>query len=327
MGKRFHASDGLLGQDLGTLVEEACLKENIDIKVSAVVNDSAASLLAQIYADHTTSMAVILGTGLNAAVQLPATAFSPTKLSPYSTPGSSRRGSITPNVLVNTELSMFGKDALATTPWDEVLNMMHPNPEFQPLEHFTSGRYLGEIVRLVVIKAVQATDLFRGETPERFGPYELATSLVAAIEGDTSPSFCVSREALKSAHPLPSRSEYTVEDVEFLRRVIVTVSDRSAAYLATAIHALWTLKKNSEPRQNVTVNGIVETSCISCVGSVLGKYPDYMSRVQAWLNLLTNDNDRVSIELEMTNEGEGALVGAAVAVALGEKLSGDSRNT
>jgi hexokinase len=87
------------------------------------------------------------------------------------------------HVLVNTELSMFGKDILPTTRWDDYLNMTHMRPDFQPLEYLISGRYLGEITRLILLEAIQTKGLFGGRFPEHFlEPYAFETSTMAAIQ-------------------------------------------------------------------------------------------------------------------------------------------------
>lgn len=318
MGKNFNATDGLLGADLGQLISSACWKQGIDVRVHGIVNDGSASLLSQMYKDAETSMAVILGTGLNAAIHLPAAAFPSQKLPLSAT--SSRAGSESPDVLVNTELSMFGKGALSTTAWDETLKLAHPRPDFQPLELLTSGRYLGELVRLIAIKAIEQSGLFEGEVPEHFGPYELATSTIATIEAD-SPSISDSgRLRFDTEHALPSGKTYTSEDMETLCRITVCVSDRASGYMATAIHALWSLKQSSTSQKPVNGRGRNDShaASISCLGSIIGKYPRFGDRVQMWLDKLTAD-DGISLRLDMTDEGEGALLGAAVSVALGEQ--------
>jgi hypothetical protein len=86
-------------------------------------------------------------------------------------------------VLVNTECSMFGKNILPMTRWDDFLNNAHKLPDFQPYEYLIGGRYLSEIVRLVLVEAVQKAGLFHGEIPHRLlEPYSLDTGILAYIE-------------------------------------------------------------------------------------------------------------------------------------------------
>ncbi|KAK5175939.1 N-acetylglucosamine kinase 1, partial [Cryomyces antarcticus] len=152
---------------------------NLNVRMDAIVNDSSAILLSQAYNDPSTRLALILGTGTNAAVHLPVSALGKSKFE--NRPQSWHEKA--DHVIVNTELSMFGKNILPTTRWDDYLNITHMNPDFQPLEYLISGRYLGEIVRLILLEAIQAAGLFGGEVPEQFiNPYTLDTGTIAAIE-------------------------------------------------------------------------------------------------------------------------------------------------
>lgn len=153
--------------------------QNLNVRMDAIVNDSSATLLSRAYQDDTTRLALILGTGFNASVHLPVTALSREKFGkrPQEWHDQAER------VLVNTELSMFGKNILALTRWDESLNRNHDRPDFQPYEHLIAGRYLGEIVRLVLLEAIQTAGLFGGQVPERFMErYSFDTGIMAVIE-------------------------------------------------------------------------------------------------------------------------------------------------
>ena len=179
MGKGFLAAHGLLGQDLGDVLQSACSRRGLNIRLNAIVNDSSATLLSKAYLDPTTRFALILGTGVNAAVHLPVDIFSPPKFGvrPSEWHDSAK------HVIVNTELSMFGAGILPLTKWDELLLATHTNPTFQPLEHFVSGGYLGEIVRLILIDGIQSAGLFGGVVPPSLlERYSLNTETVSRIE-------------------------------------------------------------------------------------------------------------------------------------------------
>lgn len=147
--------------------------------MEVILNDASATLLSRAYQDPSTRFAVILGTGLNAAVHLPVTALSESKygMRPQSWYDKAK------HVLVNTEVSMFGKNVFPITRWDEGLKLTHPRPDYQPFEHLVSGGYMGEIVRLVLVDAIQSAGLFGGEMPANFSePYSFETGLMAIIE-------------------------------------------------------------------------------------------------------------------------------------------------
>lgn len=103
------------------------LKRLPQMEVCAVVNDSEAVLLSAAYRDPYTKIALILGTGVNAAALLP---------SPFPGPAEF--------IIVNTELSLLGGSAdtsqdldqnyLPTTSWDKQVDAASQRPGFQPLE-------------------------------------------------------------------------------------------------------------------------------------------------------------------------------------------------
>jgi hexokinase len=149
------------------------------VELKAIVNDSAATLLSKAYSDQTTRFGLILGTGVNIAVHLPIGLFGEKKfgIRPASWHEAAK------HVIVNSELGMFGKGLLPMTRWDIQLNDSHVRPDFQPLEHLLSGRYLGEIARLVLVEGVQNFNLFDGILPVSLEEaYSLDTELLAKIQ-------------------------------------------------------------------------------------------------------------------------------------------------
>jgi hexokinase len=179
MGKGFLAAHGLLGQDLGDLMQDACSRRGLNIQLNAIVNDSSATLLSKAFLDSTTRFALILGTGVNAAVHLPVHMFSPSKFGARP----SEWFDSAKHVIVNTELSMFGAGFLPYTRWDQQLLAAHSNPDFQPMEHFVSGGYLGEITRLVLVEGIRDAGLFGGVVPPSLREtYSLETETLSRME-------------------------------------------------------------------------------------------------------------------------------------------------
>ncbi|PWY77183.1 hexokinase [Aspergillus sclerotioniger CBS 115572] len=335
MGKGFHCSNGTVGQELGDLIVQSCRERNLNVQVDAIVNDSSATLLSRAYIEPKTRMSLILGTGTNVAIHFPVHEIGLTKF-----------GTRPPdwfeyakNVIVNSEMSMFGGGILPKTRWDEVLNRTHLRPDYQPLEYMITGRYLGEIIRLITVEAVESAKLFGGELPHSMrDAYSFDTSIVAALEADASPLLTSSAALLQKEHTFvvpPS-----VEDLRFLRRLCQTVSKRAAGYLATAIHSMWCLRNEVEfpttatsappslkETQAVTVvesEGNPLSLSIACDGSVINKYPGFRDRCQGYLNDLAKETNAVRPSLDAITEPrvrldlapESAILGAAVAVAV-----------
>ncbi|CAO2647746.1 Nn.00g086680.m01.CDS01 [Neocucurbitaria sp. VM-36] len=305
MGKGFRATEGLLGQDLSELIMAPCRKRNLPVHMDSIVNDSSATLLSRAYEDPSTRFAVILGTGFNISVHLPIASLATTKYKGYPQKWLDEAT----HVLVNTECSMFGKNVFPTTRWDDQLNDAHVRPDFQPFEHMISGRYMGEIVRLIIVEAVRTAGLFSGEMPNQLNePYTLDTGTIAAMEMDNSKHLTNAIALFQSKHPLSKPPTYN--DIQFVRQISQLVSHRAAAFLATGIHALWVLRTESE---GLTPASAGRTS-IGCNGSVIEKYPLFKELCQSHLDELATatgaESKSISLEIAM----ESAIFGAAVAV-------------
>lgn len=179
MGKAFRAADGLIDQDLRSLIEAACLRVGLAAKIHILLNDTSATLISQTYTHPSTRFGLILGTGINMAGHLPLPVVGSEKLDERPKQWLAEAH----NVIVNAELSMFGQGILARTRWDIVLSQALPRPDFQPLETMVSGMYLGEIMRLILVEAADTAGLFGGVTPQFFQkPYSLGTEMLSILE-------------------------------------------------------------------------------------------------------------------------------------------------
>ena len=279
--------------------------QDLNVRLDAIVNDSSSALLARAYLDHDTRLATILGTGMNAAVHLPITVLDPSKFRSMSTPVGSRT-----HVLTNTELSMFGKNIFPTTRWDKVLNATHILPDYQPFEYLVAGKYIGEIVRLILLEATQTAGLFDGLiAPSLAGAaYSLDTKDLASIDVDESHELVLSRSLFHQWHPSP---HYPGEkDMMFVKDVVKRVSTRSISYFTVGIHALTAVLQRLDTIE-------MDHITIGCDGSIINKYPSYIERAQAILNRMIESGDpqgKMRVSLERTTDS--AVLGAAVAGAM-----------
>ncbi|KAK3073445.1 N-acetylglucosamine kinase 1 [Teratosphaeriaceae sp. CCFEE 6253] len=306
MGKGFCATHGVEGQDLSELIMHSCRARDLNVEMRAIVNDGAATLLSQAYRDPTTRMSLILGTGTNAAVFLPTSALGPSKFGdrPASWHAKSQ------HVLVNAELSMFGRHVLPRTRWDEELNAAHVLPDFQPLEYFITGRYLGEIARLVLVEAITTAGLFDGEMPDKLHePYALDTRILAGFETDRTRTLSKASAAFLDAHALPTPPR--LSELHFLRDVAQLISGRATVYLATALHGLWRLRTAAEGLQPGESSHVT----IACDGTIIEKYPEFRLRCQRQLDELCACSGAAKGAVSLAMAPESSLFGAAVAVA------------
>ena len=78
---------------------------------------------------------------------------------------------------------MFGQDVFPVCDADRELDRNSLHPGFQPIEQLTSGKYLGEICRLMIVSGVEQGYLFDAVLPDGMGDkFNLDTGLMSAIE-------------------------------------------------------------------------------------------------------------------------------------------------
>ncbi|KAI4272169.1 MAG: hypothetical protein LQ337_005483 [Flavoplaca oasis] len=306
MGKGFHCST-YKGSDLGDLIAGACQRLNLNIRLDAIVNDSSAAVLSRAYVEPSTRLAVILGTGLNAAIHLPLSSLHKSKFGTRQFPSNPE---IT-HVLVNTELSMFGKDVFPTTRWDEHLNAHHILPDYQPLEYLLAGKYIGEIVRLILVEATETCGLFNGRLPQALSRhFSLETRTLAFIEAEPFPYLTVAMY-LTDQWQLEAAPNST--EIRFIRQVVLAVTRRSQGYFTAAVHALTLLLHDLD--DSLLESGLDHIS-IGCDGSVINKYPEYMEKSQMLLDEMVRADRAGQKRAILENAEECAVLGAGVAAAM-----------
>ncbi|KAK7991754.1 hypothetical protein PG988_000548 [Apiospora saccharicola] len=329
MGKGFLATDGLLGQDLGAILENACENVGLNVQLGAIVNDGSATLLSQAYVHSSTRFGLILGTGTNIAVHLPVSAFGRGKFGKRPETWFDSAS----HVIVNTELGMFGKDILPMTRWDKLLSAAHPRPDFQPLEHFVAGFYLGEICRFALIEAIEETGLLGGVVPPSLEkPYSLDTATLSKIEADQTPTFDTALPYFASTHPSPVKP--TVSDLTAIRALASFISRRSAALLAASVFSLWEMRHETEieyitTQQNTSAaraapaplvaeaaaEQALERTKVAFNGSVIEHYPAYQANCQRYIDRLVDGQSKHAGAIELVPALESSILGAAVALA------------
>ncbi|CAA6662140.1 unnamed protein product [Spirodela intermedia] len=213
--------EGTVGGDVTQFLEEAMARVGLDMKVSALVNDTVGTLALSHYHDEDTIAAVIIGTGTNACYVERTDAIIKCQ------------GLLTNSggMVVNIEWGNFWSSHLPRTPYDVALDDESPNRNDQGFEKMISGMYLGEIVRLVLCRMAQESDIFGdAPAPSLAAPFSLRTPMVAAMHEDDSPDLREVGRVLEEALQIPVAPLKT-------RRLVVRVCDvvsRRAARLAAA---------------------------------------------------------------------------------------------
>ncbi|SPO00149.1 related to hexokinase [Cephalotrichum gorgonifer] len=248
MGKGFKLEDGI---DLGSQLLQGYEKyrgELPPVTISAIANDSVSTLISFIYQygtseEQSAAMGLIVGTGSNATVTLPATTLGEKVKEVHINSGTDINSPDT-KITVNTEWSINGtagplRELGLITMWDDELDRDCDAPGFQPLEYLTAGRYLGELGRIVFLHYLTAEqgiapDLVPAALHNR---YSMSTTFLSYF-GPSSPRFL---EKLESTFPSATEGSQFVWDeshVEILYEIAQAIELRAASIMAAATIAL-----------------------------------------------------------------------------------------
>nr|KJB63531.1 hypothetical protein B456_010G004700 [Gossypium raimondii] len=168
------AVSGTAGKDVVACLNEAMDRKGIDMRVSALVNDTVATLAGARYWDDDVMVSVILGTGTNACYVERMDCIP--KL----------RGEFSPSgkTIVNLEWGAFSK-GLPLTVFDRDMDAASINPGEQIFEKTISGMYLGEIARRALLHMAEEGSLFGKSMPEKLSmPFVLGTPDLSTMQQD-----------------------------------------------------------------------------------------------------------------------------------------------
>ncbi|KVI07792.1 Hexokinase [Cynara cardunculus var. scolymus] len=170
------AVSGTPGKDVVACLNEAMKRQGLDMRVSALVNDTVATLAGARYWDNDVMVAVILGTGTNACYVESVDAI----------PKLNGQKTTSGRTIVNTEWGAFS-NGLPLTEFDREMDAESINPGEQLFEKTISGMYLGEIVRRILVRMAESGSLFGKHVPERLRtPFTLGTPNISSMQQDTS---------------------------------------------------------------------------------------------------------------------------------------------
>ncbi|HPM43397.1 MAG TPA: hypothetical protein PLV52_06165, partial [Candidatus Omnitrophota bacterium] len=193
---------GVVGEDVVGLMHAAFKRAAIgNAKVVALCNDTTGTLAAARYAGYSDCVGgMVLGTGWNAAFELLTSHIG--KLAGFDGD----------RMMVNTEWENYALPLL--TKWDQELDLRPGVHGKQMLEKHVSGKYLGEIARLIIKDLVSQGRLFNGRAPEIFasivvdiGKDGFLTEHMSAIEFDRTPDMTGVKKVLDMLGALDSSIE------------------------------------------------------------------------------------------------------------------------
>ncbi|KAI3401327.1 hypothetical protein diail_11410 [Diaporthe ilicicola] len=306
------------------------------IRVAAIANDAVASLVSFIYQfrakpNQKAVMSLICGTGTNATI--------PLKLSTLKESKRPKTVSVIPGqdgndvrIAVNTEWSINGTHMVLVsygipTRWDIQLNNHVEKPGFQPLEYMTSGRYLGELGRIIFVDYLTNVLGYNYyELPLKLRePFTLSTTFLSHFK-PRNDEFGTLAERLRGEFPIVKKEnavheqlEWTPEIAEALYRIAVAIEQRAAGLMAAYTIGLITL---SEELPTFLKKSFVNPThrpvelVVGYTGGCITSFQNYLQDCQGFLDrvvLLEHGQNRFRVLLSPCHDG--GITGAGILVS------------
>ncbi|OKL58644.1 hypothetical protein UA08_06137 [Talaromyces atroroseus] len=135
------------------------------LKIAAMTNDTVATFASLAYSikslhavpnNSRVVMGLMVGAGCNATVPMKVSSLHPSKTE-FITADSDSNSNTEKETLVSTEWTLLRSsqpllDMHLLTRWDKHISAQSQPPGFQPMEYMVGGRYMGELVRLIVLE-------------------------------------------------------------------------------------------------------------------------------------------------------------------------------
>ncbi|NP_001305619.1 hexokinase-1 [Solanum tuberosum] len=286
--------DDAVGQDVVGELTKAMKEKVLDMRVSALVNDTVGTLAGGKYTQKDVAVAVILGTGTNAAYVERVQAI-PKWHGPVPKSG---------EMVINMEWGNFRSSHLPLTEYDHALDNESLNPAEQIFEKMTSGMYLGEILRRVLTRVAEEVLAFLAmrSLQSLKDSFVLRTPDMSAMHHDTSPDLKVVGEKLKDILEISNTSLKTRKLVLSLCNIVAT---RGARLDAAGVLGILKKMGRDTPKQ-----GGSERTVIAMDGGLYEHYTEYRMCLENSLKDLLGEELATSIVFVHSNDGSG--IGAAL---------------
>lgn len=281
------------GRDVAEMLRKSLEKYQLRVQLTALINDTTGTLIASHYVNPKTKVAVIFGTGCNAAYMERV----------KNIPKIADRG-----VDMNTEMGIncewgafdsFEHEHLPRTKYDAIVDDSSNKPGEQAFEKLISGRYLGEICRLVICELIDEGVLFLGQNTYKLEkPYCFDTAFLSLMESDPTDELLMIIGIFTHFFAL----ETTLAERQFFRALAKLISRRAARLSSCGIAAI------------VSKMGYLDEGCsVGADGSLYNKYPGFADRIHEGLVDIFGDKGR-NIVTHHAEDGSG--VGSAIIAAM-----------
>lgn len=269
--------------------------------VVALINDTTGTLIASHYRDPQVKVGSIFSTGTNAAFMQECSSVP--KLDGYGLPDDAK-------VIINTEYGAFDNDrkVLPFTPFDYQIDAESLRPGTQLYEKMVSGLYIGEMLRLIMVKLHEEGKLFQGQDiTELRQANSLDATFLSIAEMDFSADLSDMREEFEETFSLSP----SVDEMKVCRYLIGLIGTRAARLYACGIAAI--CKKSDIRKCHVGVDG-----------SVFNKYSGFKDRASQGLRDIfdwpAGEIGLIALNASEDGSGVGAALAASLAIGQNEQI-------
>ncbi|XP_017873308.1 PREDICTED: uncharacterized protein LOC108620838 [Drosophila arizonae] len=284
-------SEGVVNKNVVEMLREAISRRgDFKVDIVAILNDTTGTLMSCAFQKQNCKIGMILGTGTNACY---VEKTSNVEMFPaYQT-------STKPHMIINCEWGAFGENGeldFVRTSFDKAVDRESLYPTKQVFEKCISGKYMGELVRHIVVELMDKGVLFKDATSQILREREkFDTRFLSEIESDKPGRV---RNACKVMDELGVRGT-SEEDLLCLRHICQTISTRSAKLAACGLVSL--IKKTK-----------VKDIAVGIDGSVYCFHPHYHRLLLENMKLLLKGSAKFELSLSKDGSGRGAALTAAV---------------
>ncbi|XP_022738050.1 hexokinase-3-like isoform X2 [Durio zibethinus] len=310
--KGFAITD-MVGKEVAGVLQQTLARKGLNMQVAVLVNNTVGTLALGHYHDADTVAAVIIGTGTNACYWERTDAIIKCQ------------GLLTTSggMVVNMEWGNFWSSHMPRTSYDIELDAESPNPNDQGFEKMISGMYLGDIVRRVILRMSQESDVFGPVFSSLSVPFALGTPLMAAMHEDDSPELTKVARILKDDLKIP---DLPLKARKLVVKVCDVVARRAARLAAAGIVGI--LKKIGRDGSGCIRVGRTRSdtkmrrTVVAIEGSLYTQYTMFREYLHEALHEILGEDIAQHVILKVTEDGSGT--GAALLAASHSSKSVDN---
>jgi hexokinase len=352
MGKGFTLPSNL---DLGKLLLEGYERARHSglphIKISAIANDSVATLVSFAYQFSNNprskaAMGLICGTGCNATIPLALSKLHPSKRPKKVKVLDDTQTDDNLKITVNTEWTIKGAagplhELYFITKWDTKLDSEGEAPGFQPFEYMTAGRYLGELGRIIIVDYFTAhlSIPFSSLPPKLQQRHGLSTTFLGNLGPHLAPTEPSMLKQLEKELPPDGAWKWTEGEAQAVYQIANAIQRRAAGMTAAAVIALLAcadeIHFSSSPTHNHLSNGTtkikeseIDELMVGYTGGCIVHFQKYLSDCQAFLDAIMEQefggHGEVQPRVLLRACHDGGIIGAGILAGTVDSITHDS---